>query len=352
MMRSGHAAILLTLFSALAAAAQEPASLSAADRAYESCSRELQACLDRLAPAAQALGSSILAVDEYLLSRLDRRELGSLLAPFRAIGFKSAYQLADRLGAMPGPYSASDPDASQASRLRSLTALLREGLASCTEERTQDLVGATLESYLARHPEVRVVTFGETHGTTRDWPAIRSALEGMIRSGRKPRLFLEMFQSSYQARLDDYLAGRLSFAGLLEAVHYERTWGHPHGKYRALLEFARANGLPVEAHDLPQELPADETPSEEAAIAYQALYGERDEHMTDRIAAWARTKPGETAVVFEGAQHQGTQRELLERKGIAARTLLNLQPVLVGRSHAPNLFPVDGGITLFSAGQR
>jgi len=69
---------------------------------------------------------------------------------------------------------------------------------------------------------------------------------------RNPDLAIgaEFFQRRFQPALDDYIAGRLDEAGMLEKTGYFDRWRYDYRLYRPILRFARDKGIPVIALNL------------------------------------------------------------------------------------------------------
>jgi uncharacterized iron-regulated protein len=65
---------------------------------------------------------------------------------------------------------------------------------------------------------------------------------------------MEMFQRPFQDVLDQYLAGKITEAQLVEQSEYEKRWGFPWENYAPLLRFAKTNQLPVLALNTPTEV--------------------------------------------------------------------------------------------------
>lgn len=97
-----------------------------------------------------------------------------------------------------------------------------------------------------------VIFLGEQHddpGTHRLQAAV---LEGAARRHEGPIvLALEMFERDVQPQVDAYLAGRIDEAAFLGA---SRPWPNYPTDYRPMVEFARANGWPVIAGNVPRRL--------------------------------------------------------------------------------------------------
>jgi uncharacterized iron-regulated protein len=65
---------------------------------------------------------------------------------------------------------------------------------------------------------------------------------------------MEMFQRPYQGIVDDFLAGRITEAQLLDQSEYDERWGFPWDYYAPLLRFAKTHRLPVLALNTPTEV--------------------------------------------------------------------------------------------------
>lgn len=56
---------------------------------------------------------------------------------------------------------------------------------------------------------------------------------------------LEMFRSTDQASVDEWMTGQISDQQLLETIKYDQTWGFPWTNFRPILEYCRTNGIRV-----------------------------------------------------------------------------------------------------------
>lgn len=99
-----------------------------------------------------------------------------------------------------------------------------------------------------------VLYLAETH----DRPDDHAAQLEILRSLRQHRpqlvIGMEMFQRPYQTVLNQYIAGKLSEAELVEQTQYSKRWGYPWALYAAILQFAKAHQLPVIALNTPSEV--------------------------------------------------------------------------------------------------
>jgi uncharacterized iron-regulated protein len=97
-----------------------------------------------------------------------------------------------------------------------------------------------------------VVFFGESHLDETTHRLELAVYEGLIeRTGGKVVLAMEMFERDVQPTLDKYLAGEIDEAGF---VHAARAWSNYRTGYRALIETAKRQGLPVVASNAPAAL--------------------------------------------------------------------------------------------------
>jgi uncharacterized iron-regulated protein len=109
---------------------------------------------------------------------------------------------------------------------------------------------ADLEGMAAELARADVVFFGEQHDDPGTHAMQRALLEALAR--RRPVILsLEMFERDVQAVLDDYLAGRIGEDSLLAA---SRPWPRYATDYRPAVEWARANGWPVLAANIPRPI--------------------------------------------------------------------------------------------------
>ncbi|HIK32279.1 MAG TPA: ChaN family lipoprotein [Oscillatoriales cyanobacterium M59_W2019_021] len=99
-----------------------------------------------------------------------------------------------------------------------------------------------------------IIYLGETHDRPEDRQAQLTILEALYRDNPNMAIGLEMFQRPFQGVLDDYLAGKITEAELVERSEYERRWGFPWESYAPLLRFAKERQLPVAALNVPSEV--------------------------------------------------------------------------------------------------
>lgn len=133
-----------------------------------------------------------------------------------------------------------------------------------------------------------LVFLGEQHDDTRTHQLQAAVLEAVARRRSGPIvLALEMFERDVQPALDSYLAGSISEPDFLNA---SRPWPNYRADYRPMIEFARANGWPVVAGNVPRRLASvvarrglgalDSLPATDRAFIAKDLSCPRDEYWT------------------------------------------------------------------------
>jgi uncharacterized iron-regulated protein len=115
----------------------------------------------------------------------------------------------------------------------------------------------TLADVVAAMGKAEVVFIGESHNDQvahqielqlLQGAAARYGLSARADSRREVVLSMEMFERDVQTTLDEYLSGLILERQLLSDA---RPWNNYQSDYRPLVEFARANNLPVIAANVP-----------------------------------------------------------------------------------------------------
>jgi uncharacterized iron-regulated protein len=99
-----------------------------------------------------------------------------------------------------------------------------------------------------------VIYLGETHDRPDDHQAQLEMIQALHRLRPTLTIGMEMFQRPYQSVLDRYLAGVLTEAELQDQTQYAKRWGYNWEFYAPILQFAKANKLPVIALNTPTEV--------------------------------------------------------------------------------------------------
>lgn len=113
---------------------------------------------------------------------------------------------------------------------------------------------SSLSRILAGLDDRRVVFVGETH-TRYDHHLVQlEVLKALHQRQGKIAVGVEWFQYPFQRHLDDYLRGDISEVEMLERTGYYDRWRYDYRLYRPIIEYARANNIPVIALNAPVEL--------------------------------------------------------------------------------------------------
>ncbi len=130
-----------------------------------------------------------------------------------------------------------------------------DAVADYREPRVIDLNAMPdLDAIIPRLAPKRVVFIGETHNR---YDHHLNELEIIRRLyGYNPDLAIgmEFFQQPFQKYLDQFIAGKLNEKEFLRRTQYYDRWRFDYRLYKPILDFARANGIPVIALNLPSEI--------------------------------------------------------------------------------------------------
>jgi uncharacterized iron-regulated protein len=100
-----------------------------------------------------------------------------------------------------------------------------------------------------------VIYVAERHTNYEDHRVQLKVIMGLHEKGRKFAIGMEMFQRPFQKVIDDYLTGTsLSEREFLKRTEYFKRWQFDYVLYREIIEYARANNIPVIALNLWSEI--------------------------------------------------------------------------------------------------
>ncbi len=153
----------------------------------------------------------------------------------------------------------TDPPASHAHPHGSLTAAPHGHSAASEPEyvtpRVLNLATiASLDGIVSQLADKDVIFVGETH-TRYDHHLNQLAIIQRLHA-RNPDIAIgmEFFQQPFQAYLDDFVAGKIDERELLRRTEYYDRWRFDYRLYKPILDFARANQVPVIALNVPREI--------------------------------------------------------------------------------------------------
>jgi uncharacterized iron-regulated protein len=99
-----------------------------------------------------------------------------------------------------------------------------------------------------------VVLVGEQHGDPETHRVELATLQALVGTGKPVALSMEMFEADVQPVLDAYLMGAIDEGTFLAQ---SRPWPNYKSDYRPLVEYAKAQRLPVIAANVPRPLAAN-----------------------------------------------------------------------------------------------
>jgi uncharacterized iron-regulated protein len=100
----------------------------------------------------------------------------------------------------------------------------------------------------------KIVYVGEYHDRFAHHAVQLQVIEGLYRKNPKIAIGMEMFQRPFQRVLDDYINGALDEREFLKKSEYYRRWNFDYNLYKPILDFARAEKIPVVALNLRREI--------------------------------------------------------------------------------------------------
>jgi len=111
-----------------------------------------------------------------------------------------------------------------------------------------------LSKIASRVADKTIVYVGEKHDRYGDHLVQLEMIQALHRHHPKLAIGMEMFQRRYQKSLDDYISGATDTQTFLKESHYFSTWRFNYHLYEDILQYARANRIPVVALNQDHEL--------------------------------------------------------------------------------------------------
>ena len=112
----------------------------------------------------------------------------------------------------------------------------------------------TLSGVVEKLARKKIVYVGEEHDKFAHHQVQLEVLRGLYRQGPKIAVGVEMFQRPFQKALDDYITGVTDERTFLKRSEYFKRWGMDYNLYKLILDFAKAQRLPVIALNLEREI--------------------------------------------------------------------------------------------------
>jgi aminopeptidase N len=112
----------------------------------------------------------------------------------------------------------------------------------------------TLVAVVEKLASKQIVYVGEEHDKFSHHQVELEVLTSLHRQSPKLAVGMEMFQRPFQKALDDYIAGAIDERSFLKRSEYFKRWNIDYNFYKPILDFARAQHLPVIALNLQHEI--------------------------------------------------------------------------------------------------
>ncbi len=121
-----------------------------------------------------------------------------------------------------------------------------------------------LGQFLENCERADVILLGEQHDNDSGHEFQLNVIQKLTETGRPIAISMEQFERDVQGVLDDYLAGRIDEEQFLNS---SRPWKNYEPHYRPIIEFAKANQIPVLAANIPGRIAKDVADGKPVALA-------------------------------------------------------------------------------------
>ena len=112
----------------------------------------------------------------------------------------------------------------------------------------------TLSNVIAGVSGKKIVYVGEYHDQFAHHNVQLQIIKGLFRKDPKIAVGMEMFQRPFQKTLDEYIGGSIDEREFLKKSEYFKRWGFDYNLYKPILDFTRAEKIPVVALNLSREI--------------------------------------------------------------------------------------------------
>jgi uncharacterized iron-regulated protein len=102
---------------------------------------------------------------------------------------------------------------------------------------------------------VRVVYVGERHTDASHHQIQLRIIQALVDRGRKVRVGMEMFDHTYQERLDQWSAGQMEWDAFLKRSHWYANWKFDDGLYKDILIYIKEKQLKLIGLNIPFHIP-------------------------------------------------------------------------------------------------
>jgi uncharacterized iron-regulated protein len=100
----------------------------------------------------------------------------------------------------------------------------------------------------------KIIYVGELHDVFSHHFVQLDIIKGLYKKNRKLAIGMEMFQRPFQKTLDDYIADKIDEKEFLKKTEYFKRWSFDYNLYKPILDFAKANNIPVVGLNMEREI--------------------------------------------------------------------------------------------------
>jgi len=111
-----------------------------------------------------------------------------------------------------------------------------------------------LDAVIRKIKDSRVIFVGEMHTAYEDHVVQYEIIRRLYGDSGKLVIGMEMFQRPFQEYLDQYIQGKIPEGEFLRKTEYFKRWVFDYNLYRDILQYARANRIPVIALNIRKEI--------------------------------------------------------------------------------------------------
>lgn len=111
------------------------------------------------------------------------------------------------------------------------------------------------EALIEQLTPARVVYVGERHTSPAHHQIQLKIIRALVERGRNVRVGMEMFDNTYQKRLDQWSAGQTEYEDFLKRSHWYANWKFDDALYKDILLYIKKNQLKLVGLNIPFHLP-------------------------------------------------------------------------------------------------
>ena len=112
----------------------------------------------------------------------------------------------------------------------------------------------TISSVIEGVSRKKIVYVGEYHDRFAHHNVELQIIKGLFQKDPKIAVGMEMFQRPFQKTLDEYVSGSIDEREFLKKSEYFKRWGFDYNLYKPILDYVRAEKIPVVALNLSREI--------------------------------------------------------------------------------------------------